>query len=104
MQTYSETVLLQNAEDLLRQANSIIAICAAKYGGIAFFAALLGLSALQYVSRGNFQVGLSSLGIGLLGVVAGIVEGRRLSFNLRLEAQKVLALIEIEHNTRRVGQ
>ena len=102
MATYNETVLVEFAEELLRQAKWIIAICVAKYAGIATVASLFGLSAYQYFFKiTDLPAGPASLFIGLFGALAGAAEGRRRSFELRLEAQKILALIEIEHNTRR---
>ena len=102
MGEYSETELLQYAENLLEQANAIIAATILKYGLVSFLSALFGLLGIQSLTKADMNIGLLTVGILLLGGIAGYYEGRRRSFMLRLEAQKILALVEIEHHTRPV--
>ena len=103
MATYSETVLLQYADDLLEQANAIIAILTLKYGAVAAVATFCGLAAVQFAMKTDLPIPVVTLLIALVGALLGAIEGRRRSFELRLEAQKILALIEIEHHTRHVA-
>jgi len=100
---YDENVLHENAEKLYKQAETIILTTALTYGVrtlVVSFIAVALVSALAHIDAGP----LSALAVVLtaIAVIGGIAKGREQSFHLRLEAQRVLVLAEIERNTRKL--
>ena len=101
MATYDETLLLTSADSLLKEARTIIATKTITYSLLALFASLIGLGVAQAASKTDFPIGVLTIGITVVAGLLGFREGLRLSFQLRLEAHKTLALVEIERNTRK---
>jgi len=104
---YDANILQVYADDLYKQAQSIIATTAVKYGLITFLiSAPLSGVVFAYISH-ETKTDLGSTVIftiiilTALGIVAGISEGRRKAFHLKLEAQQLLCQRQIELNTRK---
>lgn len=90
--TYDPSVIMIYANELYRQASSIVA-------GYTFIGCALGLGfGLLFRSFHPFIPAL--IGAALLGFI-GYSIGRAKSFSLRLEAQQALCQLQTELNTRR---
>jgi len=101
---YDEQILLKGAQEFNREADMIVVICALRYG---FFGLLFGAIGTIAIAR-TWVTNMDSLTlytsiavVGGIGVACGIVRGRKLAFKLRLEAQRLLALVQIAQNTNR---
>jgi hypothetical protein len=103
MSTYDEGVLVEYVAQLERKISQIVFQTAFKYGFVALLVAFIGSAVVGVASRQQVPVIPICVAVTAVAITAGIVEGKRLAFELRLEAQKLLALIQIEHNTRRGG-
>ena len=103
MASYDETTLVQAADDLLRQAGDIMWRLATEWGIKAGMATLIATGAFQAFApkTADVPIALVSGAVALVAAAIGYYEGHNRSFNLRLEAHKLLALIEIERNTRK---
>lgn len=104
MPHYDEQILLKGAQEFNSQAGVVVFMCAFRYG---FFALLFGAvgtiaSARTWVpDMAPLTLYTSIATIAGVGVACGIVRGRTLAFRLRLEAQRLMALVQIVHNTSR---
>jgi hypothetical protein len=101
---YSEQILLQAAQKLWNEATGIIAATATLFTLVAFFAGLIGTSALFLLSKTDINGGVLFCAIvcAAVGLAIGIWEGKRRAFELRVKAQQIFVLVQIEHNTRNV--
>jgi hypothetical protein len=100
---YDEQVLHQHAEQLYKEATAIIYSTATKYGiftGLASFGVVAVLHALSQVNP-DVPWNQIAVAITVIAIALGIAEGKRRAFLLKLEAQRILVLAEIERNTRR---
>ena len=105
---YDSAVLQEFADQLSSRASTIVFECVASYGLMAFVVGFsLGILAGRqaFADTPNLDLTSTALVIGalgtLIGIIVGIVRGREKSFNLRLEAQKLLLQMRIEENTRK---
>jgi hypothetical protein len=100
--TYDETVIIEFATRLYRQAASMVAVC-------ALFGAVLGalvaaIGASWYATRSGHPLNLVPvLVVGVVGGALGAVVGNNRAFALRLMAQTALCQMQIERNTRPAG-
>jgi membrane protein YdbS with pleckstrin-like domain len=96
---YDADVLQQQADELYRQAGSIVFLTTIKY---VLITVVVVLVVLAYVSSINPQipVGGPSLIAALIAAGLGISHGRAKAFHLKLEAQTLLCQRQIELNTR----
>jgi hypothetical protein len=104
---YDSQVLQQYADDLYRQAQSIMVWTAIKYGSLVFLLSLIALSAFNAAQRSASDVSTGLVVVAVLtavGVVVGVGAGRLKAFNLKLEAQRLLCQLQIEQNTRTVDK
>jgi len=102
---YDPDILQGYADDLYQQAGNIIAATAIKYGLVMFLVSGLGV----ILAVNQFHADASSgvvfiLILTMLGVAAGISDGRRRAFKLKLEAQELLCQRQIEFNTRQLWE
>ncbi len=100
---YDSQILQDYADQLYKQAQSVVTSTAAKYGFVMFVASAVGIGVLSTVSQGalTFPVGIVIIGVlTAVAVAAGVGAGRLKAFNLKLEAQRILCQRQIEQNTR----
>jgi hypothetical protein len=107
---YDADILQGYADDLYQQARYIIIATVIKYGLITFLvSAVLSSLLFSYISHvnrtneGNAVI-LCVIIFTTLGIAAGISEGRRKAFQLKLEAQQLLCQRQIEINTHAMLQ
>lgn len=106
MAHYNEQFLLQAAAEFNRQADLILWTCILRYG---FNALVLGFGGVYAIAKfyltdlAPIAVYGSIAAVFTCGIIWGISRGRTLAFRLRVEAQKLLALVQIEHNTKHVA-
>jgi hypothetical protein len=102
---YDEQVLHENAEKLYKQAEMVIITTAVEYGVRTLVVSFIGVAVvavLGHIDAGPLSA--AALILTLIAVIGGIAKGRERSFHLRLEAQRVLVLAEIERNTRKLPE
>lgn len=105
--TYDSSIMQASADDLYKQANSIVRSTVLKYVVVTFFFGgfllLIGAAAAKMNTSGSDFNGL--ILVLLIATVAagflGYSNGRIRAFHLRLEAQKILWHIQMEMNTRK---
>lgn len=97
---YDPNIIGQAAARLYARAAGIVVSWALLVGLCGF--ALGGFLGGALASPSDRSVGIfgGGLAVGLIGAVVGIVAGRERAFFLRLEAQRMLVLVQIETNTR----
>ena len=98
---YNEQILLKGAARLESRASWIIFWAATKYTVLAFLA--FGLAALFNPTGFFRQLPVPTVATvgAVLGLIVGILVGLDRAFELRLQAQQLVALVQIEHNTKR---
>jgi hypothetical protein len=97
---YDPDILQQYADRLYKKANSIV-VWDTIIGVLAGIAAAMILVRLE--ARGAPEVSdpsMAPLGLVIVGIVLGYIVGSQRAFTLRLEAQRTLCQMQIEHNTR----
>lgn len=100
---YDPDILQQYADQLYREAKWIIGTTALRYAVVVF---LIALSLLMTVDARARFAPFNSPDIALVWIVTfvgfliGLEAGRRKSFRLKLDAQKILCDRQIELNTR----
>lgn len=102
---YDESYLLEAAQRFEDEARWIVWTCAARYAALGILAGVgggVGFAAMNPAegSPAIFALGGSAGFVG--GILIGVRRGRRLAFRLRVEAQKLIALVQIERNTESV--
>lgn len=101
---YDEQILLKGAQEFNREADIIVVICALRYG---FFGLLFGAIGTIAIARtwipdmAPLTLYTSITVVAGIGAACGIRRGHSLAFKLRLEAQRLIALVQIVHNTNR---
>jgi len=102
---YDEQFLLKAADRLEQKAREIIFMITVKFGLVAFGASLLGAEALSYFAGRKAGVPVGAIVFIATGVaiIGGILEGRSRAFDLRVQVNQLLALTEIERNTRKAA-
>jgi len=100
---YDQNLLLKAAMRFQDRARLIVLWCAAKYIAIAFPLAFAGaaLGARFFPEQITLPPLTIAIAIGVLALIAGVVIGLERAFYLRVEAQKLIALVQIERNTKR---
>jgi cytochrome bd-type quinol oxidase subunit 2 len=93
---YDESFLVKAAENLEQQARSIVISVTLRYG-LGFLAvAYIATAYVEFASRHAIQnrttIELVALAIG---IAAGVAIGRDRAFRLRVEVQKLMALVAI---------
>lgn len=106
MATYDAEVLQEYADTLYQQAQRIVISLAFSYAcrGLGFAIILLIVGYFlkpDLYTDGAGQV-IFAVILTLVGVAAGVSQGKRKAFELKLEAQKLLCQKQIEQNTRKV--
>jgi len=102
---YNEKYLLEAAQHFEDQAAGIVFMCAFRYGAIGLLIGLgagFGLAASAPADVAPAGVAVAAVVALAIGVIAGIWRGKNLAFWLRVQAQKILALVQIEHSTHKV--
>src|SRR6266700_843254 len=100
---YEEQILIKGAYQLWSEAATIVATTALVFGFSAFaLGSVIGI-AMAVLSK-QPGMGPTVLAFGVVGVIIGVAigiwEGNRRAFELKVRAQQILALVQIEHNTR----
>lgn len=98
---YDPTVIGAAAARLYERADGLPALYGL-LGGLSMFV-VLGLAAVSQGAPSNrlFNFLVGGIVGGVLGALLGWFRGRERAFFLRLEAQRMLVLVQIEANTRR---
>lgn len=98
---YDSDILQDYADNLYAQARGIIVETAFQYGiGGAIVGGLIwGVGAKELPDFSNLGLYLVII-IAAILAWAGVLQGRRKAFNLKVEAQKLLCQRQIEINTR----
>jgi len=98
---YDEQFLLKAAARLEQQARELVFTTTAKFGIVALGVSFLGAEIMTYFAKTDFPVaGIVFIATGI-AVIGGIIEGRARAFQLRVQVNQLLALVQIEHNTHR---
>lgn len=96
---YDPNILQQYADALYDRAKGIIVVTALQYGVVFWVVAYIFV---RVMPRQNLPDANGLLLIlGVIGCGIGASVGRTKAFNLKLEAQRILSLREIELNTRK---
>lgn len=104
MANYDESVLLSFANKLYKQADEAVFTTGLLYGIVALIAGFIGSFVLVTISHSrDFPVGGVCIGTAIVGALIGAREGYAKSFQLRLDAQKILVQVQIEQNTRKAS-
>lgn len=102
MPRYDEQILLKGASSLEARASQIIFWTAARYLALTFAVAWIGASTYNLLSHSSDVPAMPVAAIGAaIAMVVGILVGRDRAFDLRLQAQQLVALVQIEQNTKR---
>jgi hypothetical protein len=102
MQVQYDPNVIGAAAAKLYQRAAALALTCGLLGG--FSAAIFFAIIAAALSPGDIRTTAMLVGVGIGGIVggaAGVVVGRTRAFLLRLEAQRMLVLVQIEMNTRR---
>jgi hypothetical protein len=102
---YDPAILQQFADDLYKQARSIIFWTAARYGVAVLLLSAVGLfviAAVQKEAPGS-GAGFVALIFLAVGIITGVEAGRKKAFSLKLQAQQILCQRQLELNTRAGG-
>ena len=94
MTQYDPKVIIEFAEQLYSQANSIIATHTA-------IGAIVGLVFGYIGGRALNAAGVGALILGAIAGAIGFSIGRQKAFSLKLQAQTALCRVRIEENTRK---
>jgi hypothetical protein len=99
---YDEQILLKGAATLEARARQIVVWTAVKYTVIAF-GAVAGAGAFIRATTASKDLPAEIMGgiAAAIALVIGIVIGLDRAFELRLRAQQLIALVQIEQNTRK---
>ena len=106
---YNAGILQEYADDLYKQAQYIVITTAIRYGLLTFLVSVVVLGGLLAYISSQYRVTGSDLGswsfliilaVTAIGVAAGLSEGRRKAFMLKVKAQELLCQRQIEFNTR----
>jgi len=100
---YDPEVLQKYADWLYHEAASIVFWTAARYGSYGFGVAAIPAAFYKHsqpYSNDNGSLLVVVLIFTFIPLVFGILAGQRKSFELKLEAQKVLCQRQIEMNSR----
>jgi hypothetical protein len=102
MAQYDENLLKNFADKLYKQADHAVFMTALLYGIAALLAGFVGSFILVAISHPQaFPVGSVSISLAVVGACLGAREGYEKSFQLRLDAQKILVQVQIEQNSRK---
>lgn len=98
---YDPTIIGVAAARLYARASSL-ALSYGVLGGLVGFV-LGGVFGAAMSSGSDRSMGFLVVGgiIAIIGAIVGVLFGRERAFFLRLEAQRMLVLVQIEMNTRR---
>jgi hypothetical protein len=99
---YDEQILLKGAVALEAKARQIVVWTAVKYTVITF-GAVAGTGAFIRATTASKDLPAEIVGgiAAAIALVIGIVIGLDRAFELRLRAQQLIALVQIEQNTRK---
>ena len=102
MATYDEQILLKAAISLEARASQIVFWTAARYAAIVFAIVWLAVSGYDLLSHSSDLQQLPIAGVcAAIAAAIGISIGRDHAFDLRLQAQQLIALVQVEQNTKR---
>lgn len=98
---YDPQILQDYADDLYKQARTIIIWTAIKYGALCFLGSMLVVNVINAKSGMDSNTMVIVVGVvTILGILTGVGAGKQKAFNLKLEAQKLLCQRQIEQNTK----
>jgi hypothetical protein len=100
---YDEQFLLKAADRLEQKAREIVFVTATRYGlGTAAASIVGGVTLHFFLGRAAANVPFGTIGtiLTVMAVIGGVYLGRERAFDLRVEVHRLLALTEIERNTR----
>ena len=100
---YDPQILQDYADDLYKQARSIIMWTTIKYGLVCFVLSLVFVNVINGTQKGGMDSNLMVIVVGvvtILGALTGYGAGKLKAFQLKLEAQKLLCQRQIEQNTK----
>lgn len=95
---YDEQILLKAAARIEKQADEVIFQTAAKYTVVTGIVTYLGSVAVRFYAMHDLAVAWIVIGASVAAVAAGISVGRQRAFDLLVQLQQILVLIEIERN------
>ena len=100
---YNEKYLLEAAQRFHDQAQWVVFTCSARYTVASFLIGFFAFALLAKFYPDQFSVPLlPSIAVAAVGLLVGVGVGTIRAFNLRVEAQKLMALVQIQRNTQSV--